>query len=81
MPLSCLTFLFLKTRFSNQSYIYNISKFRKCSLVVDKHLRSGLKAQQAHSPGHALGYVLVAPSYAEKGARNRRETLHKALLA
>ena len=30
---------------------------------------------------NALGYVLVAPSYAEKGARNRRETLHKALLA
>ena len=37
-------------------------KFRKCSLVADKRLRSGLKAQQAHSPGRALGYVLVAPS-------------------
>ena len=32
------------------------------TLVADKRLRSGLKAQQAHSPGHALGYVLVAPS-------------------
>ena len=32
------------------------------TLVADKRLRSGLKALQAHSPGHALGYVLVAPS-------------------
>ena len=37
---------------------YQSFKLRKCSLVADKRLRSGLKAQQAHSPG----YVLVAPS-------------------
>ena len=28
-------------------------QFRKCSLVADKRLRSGLKAQQAHSPGQS----------------------------
>ena len=29
----------------------------KCSLVADKRLRSGLKAQQAHSPGQRPGLV------------------------
>ena len=32
-------------------------KFRKCSLVADKRLRSGLKAQQAHSPGQRPGLI------------------------
>ena len=34
---------------------YGHSSKRKCSLVADKRLRSGLKAQQAHSPGHRPG--------------------------
>ena len=32
-----------------------IFKFCKCSLIADKRLRSGLKAQQAYSPGHRPG--------------------------
>ena len=32
-------------------------ELRRFSLVANKRLRSGLKAQQAHSPGHRPGYV------------------------
>ena len=36
---------------------YKEFKFRKCSLVADKRLRSGLKAQLAHSPGRRPGQI------------------------
>ena len=39
----------------NEGRFYNFFKFCKCSLVADKRLRSGLKAQQAHSPGKRPG--------------------------
>ena len=37
-------------------------KFRKCSLVADKSLRSGLKTQQAHNPGQRPGLCALVPS-------------------
>ena len=43
---------------------YKLFKYRKCSLVVDKRLRSGLKAQQKRiAQGNALGRLAadVAP--------------------
>ena len=36
-------------------------QFLKCSLVADKRLRSGLKAQQAHSPGRCPGLCARCP--------------------
>ena len=37
--------------------LFLVYKFRKCSPVADKRLRSGLKAQQAHSPGQRPGLI------------------------
>ena len=42
---------------------FTLFKFRKCSLVVHKRLRSGLKAQQAHSPGHRPGLCACCPFF------------------
>ena len=46
----------------------------KCSLVADKRLRSGLKAQQAHSPGQPTkerAYSGACYSYTERGGGRR----------
>ena len=56
------------------------SKFRKCSLVADKRLRSGLKAQQSHSPWHRTGYD-EAMKYAMKWQKHYRAIVYRDAFA
>ena len=55
--------------------VFVLSKFLKCSLVADKHLRIGLKAQQAHSPGHRPGEIGLRYC-ALKGQKRLYKRLH-----
>ena len=69
-------FLDKKARLLYNVYLYIIVfKFLKRSLVADKRLRSGLKAQQAHSPGQRPG--LISRRYcALKGQKRLYKRLH-----